>query len=77
MKLNRETKHSVKTRDFLKFSDGSMYEVITIIAGTDRTGRASSVSFTIRDTRDGRTIYGYPASELYGAEIITGAEQEA
>lgn len=70
MELNRNTKHQVKAGDLLRFDSGEEYRVETVIGGTDRYMSGSSLSFTIRDTRDGFVIYCYPSSKLYGAEIV-------
>lgn len=74
MKLNRETKHHVKVGDRIRFSDNSTYLVTGVISGTDRAGSCGSVSYTIRDERDGRTIYAHPSSACYGAEFISAEE---
>ena len=66
MKLNKETKHEVKAGDILRFDCGDEYTVINVIEGAYR----NALSFTIRDTKDGRTLYAYPSSKLYGAEIV-------
>ena len=67
MKLNKTTKHDVKVGDVLRFKSGAEYTVTNVITAYRY---ANAVSFTIRDNRDGRTIYAYPSSELYGAEIV-------
>lgn len=67
MKLNKTTKHDVKVGDILRFDNGPEYTVMTVITAYRY---ANAVSFTLRDNRDGRTIYAYPSSELYGAEIV-------
>lgn len=73
MKLNKNTKHDVKAGDILRFDNGDEYTVKTIIEGAYR----NALSFTIRDNRDGRTIYAYPSSELYGAEIVPFIDEGA
>lgn len=65
MKLNRSTKHDVQVGDVLRFSYDGDYLVTNVIpSGT------SGVCFTLRSTKTGQTIYAYPSSQLYGAEII-------
>lgn len=67
MKLNKNTKHDVKAGDILRFDNGDEYTVTNVITAYRY---ANAVSFTIRDSKDGRTIYAYPSSKLYGAEIV-------
>ena len=64
MTLNRITKHDVQEGDRLRFVSGQTYLVRTVI----RSG--SSVCLTITDERTHQTIYSYPSSQLYGAEIV-------
>lgn len=69
MKLDRNTKHEVEIGDRIKFSDDSVCTVVNVIRWADgRSGNA--VSYTLRDLRDGRTIYSMPSSQCYGATII-------
>lgn len=69
MELNRETKHTVEVGDVLRFSHDA-YVVVRVIKASDRTRSGAAVSFTIQDVESKRTIYAYPSSKLYGAEII-------
>lgn len=69
MKLDKNTKHEVEIGDRLKFSDGCVCTVVNVIRWANgRSGNA--VSYTLRDMRDGRTIYSMPSSDCYGATII-------
>ncbi len=72
-KLNRETKHSVKVGDILQFTHDS-YIVTNIIRDERDSNR---ICFTIRDTKNGRPIYAYPSSKLYGAEIVPFIDEGA
>lgn len=67
MKLNKDTKHSVKIGDRLRFAYGDCYMVTNVIQSAD--GR--TVNFTIQDIKTKQTIYAQPSSKLYGAEIIS------
>ncbi len=69
MKLDRTTKHLVSEGDYLR-SGATLYRVRTILRY-----KSGGLAFTITDTKDERTIYGYPSSELYGAEIIKETEE--
>lgn len=69
-KLNKETKHSLKSGDILRFQGGDSYEVMGVFRNTDRYGNTKAVSITVKCERDGRYIYYTPASGFYGAEII-------
>ena len=73
MKLNKDTKHDVKVGDVLRFENGDSYIVTTIIEGSYR----NALSFTIRDIKDGRTIYAHPSSKLYGADIVPFTDEGA
>ena len=64
IKLNSKTKNSVESGDLLLFENGDIYHINRVMKN------GNSVTLTITDTKDGRTIYGYPSSKLYGAEII-------
>ena len=64
MKLDKDTKFSVSVGDHLRFSEKESYTVVTVID----SGR--SLCFTLRDDKSGQTIYAYPSSKLYGAEIV-------
>ena len=66
MKLNKDTKWYVKQGDRLRFSETEEYVVTDVYEYTNRR----AVSFTIQDVRTKQTIYCYPSSNLYGAEII-------
>lgn len=79
MKLNRFTKHEVKVGDILRlypYNEDGKYIVTNVIKGTNRYGDAGSVSFTIQSMKTKQTIYAYPSSQLYGAEIIPAEEEE-
>lgn len=65
MKLNKETKHSLEIGDVLRFPEGDYVVLNTWVSGRYNQG----LSITLR-IPDGRTIYGMPSSQLYGAEII-------
>lgn len=65
MKLDRTTKGTVQVGDLLRFREGDEY-IVTNILPCGNTG----LLFTIQSTRTKQTIYGYPSSQLYGAEII-------
>ena len=74
MKLDKNTKHEVEMGDRLKFSDDCICAVVNVIRWAD--GRhVNAVSYTLRDLRDGRTIYSMPSSQCYGATIIKRNEE--
>ena len=73
MELNKDTKHEVKAGDILRFENGDEYTVRTVINGA----YYNAVSYTISDNKDGRTIYAYPSSKLYGAEIVPMVDEGA
>jgi hypothetical protein len=64
MKLTKDTKTAVEVGDVLRFSAKESYTVVNIIC----TGNARN--FTIQNNETKQTIYAYPASKCYGAEII-------
>ena len=69
MRLNRTNKTEVKEGDVLRFypySGKEDYIITTIIPGAYR----NSLSFTLRNVKTKQTIYCYPSSKCYGAEII-------
>lgn len=65
MKLNKETKHSLEIGDVLRLSDGDYIIRNMWASGYHNQG----LNITLTDPY-GRTIYGMPSSQLYGAEII-------
>ena len=65
MILDRNTKHNVEPLDVLRFP-GEDYKVISVIPSNYGRG----LNFTIRSLKTWQTIYCYPSSKLYGAEII-------
>ena len=65
-KLTKDNKFDVKVGDIIDFGHDA-YEVMTVING----GR-NSVSFTLRELQTMRTIYAYPSSYCYGADVIKG-----
>ena len=69
MILNRTNKHLVSVGDKLRFYpyDGKEDYIITnIIQGYNK----NTLCFTIQNVNTKQTIYGYPSSHCYGAEII-------
>lgn len=62
MKLTRETVDAIRIGDYI--TRGAYRYIITGIVEYTR-GKA----FTITDTRDGMTVYAYPACKLYGFTI--------
>ena len=64
MKLNKDNKFEVDVGDIIDFGNDA-YEVMTVIHG----GR-NSLSFTLREMQTMRTIYAYPSSYCYGADVI-------
>lgn len=65
MQLNSQNKYAVKEGDILKFAR-DRYLVRTVIEYRNG-GRA----FTLHDMDTKQTIYCYPSSKCYGAEIIS------
>ena len=71
MKLDKNSKFSVKPLDVLRL-DNEDWKVISVIPSNYGRG----LSFTIRSLKTWQTIYCYPSSALYGAEIIKFEEVE-
>lgn len=67
MKFNKNTKHSLKVGDIIKFSDNEKYEVLRIFYGSVNK---NAMSLTLRNP-DGRIIYCTPSSGFYGGEIVS------
>lgn len=65
MKLDKNTRKSLRIGDILKFSDSEKYIVITILEN-----RFGGLTATIQDVFTKRTIYLIAVSKLYGSEII-------
>lgn len=63
MKLDSTTKNMVEVGDSLIFGN-SEWKVVNVVHY-----RGNSMAYTITDINDGRTIYAYPSSKCYGAEI--------
>ncbi len=66
MKLNKDTKKTVKVGDILRYDCGDSYRVTAVFPAAHGRG----LCFTIRDTKTNMPIYCIPSSNLYGAEII-------
>lgn len=67
MKLNSKNKFDLKAGDILR--GGHSWMITNIWTSTDKYHNPKSVSFTVRDLKDGRSIYGTPSSEWYGIEV--------
>lgn len=63
MKLDSTTKNMVEVGDSLILGN-SEWKVVNVVHY-----RGNSMAYTITDINDGRTIYAYPSSKCYGAEI--------
>ena len=67
MKLDRNTKRSLKVGDVLRFSDSEQYEIIRIFRHIDANINATNLTLK---RGDGSMIYYVPSSCFYGGEII-------
>jgi len=67
MKLNSTTKNMVDVGDSLII--GSSEWIVVNVVRYGRYGSSNAMAYTITDINDGRTIYAYPSSKCYGAEI--------
>lgn len=67
MKLNKDTKHNLKSGTILRFSDGSIYTVMSVFPMN------KGINITVR-CADGRYIYCTPSSGFYGAEMLEEME---
>lgn len=64
MKLTKETRNTIREGMVIRFGNGDQYTITGVVRY-----RNGGIILALTDER-GRTIYGYPASKCYGAEII-------
>lgn len=70
MILNKDNKHLLREGDKLRFATEE-YIIVSVIP----TNYGRGLSLTIRSLKTWQTIYCYPSSKCYGAEIIRREER--